>query len=114
MENFTSEIRVGGEILCAGEWRVYSPVESVVGHKRKSKTVPGESAPGGQADVTRQKADILVDLDRQHWELLKNEAGRYHELRDLLRPIWPRTPRYRQFGQDATIRHAVRLLGGLA
>ncbi len=39
--------------------------------------MPGASAPGGQADVTRRKADILVDLDRQHQEQFEDEAGRY-------------------------------------
>ncbi len=68
------------------------------GHLRKSETVPGASAPGGQADVTRRKADILVDLDRQHREEREDEAGLYLDLLDLLRPIWPRTPRNRRFG----------------
>ena len=39
--------------------------------------MPGASAPGGQADVTRRKADILLDLDRQHREEREDEAGRY-------------------------------------
>ncbi len=66
---------------------------SASGHLRKSETVPGASAPGGQAEVTRRKADILVDLDRQHREEREDEAERNHELLNLMGPNRPRTPR---------------------
>ncbi len=76
--------------------------------------MPGASAPGGQADVTRRKADILVDLDRQHREEREDEAGRYHGLLNQLQAILARDPSKQPIlALDATIRRAARPLSGL-
>ena len=86
-------VYVRSGLIAANQGRTH---RSAVGHLRKSETVPGESAPGGQGDVNRRKADILVDLDRQHQEEIEDKAGRF-ELLNLLRPIWPRTRQNKRF-----------------
>ncbi len=87
------------EIVWEEDEGVHRGTMSVMGHLRKSETVLELSAPGGQADVTRRKADILVDLDRQHREKREDEAGRYLGLLNQLQAnsapdpskqaIWP-------------------------
>ena len=47
-----------GEIVWAADGGVHRGRMTAVGHLRKSSTVPGESAPGGGADVIGRKADI--------------------------------------------------------